>query len=68
MIQKNIENPLANELLAGKFLAGDTVEIDAESGGSSSVKTAINRQIQIDHNCAIIKPRSCDFIVWLAFV
>ena len=32
MIQKNIENPLANELLAGKFLAGDTVEIDAESG------------------------------------
>jgi ATP-dependent Clp protease ATP-binding subunit ClpB len=32
MIQKNIENPLANELLAGKFLPGDTVSIDAENG------------------------------------
>jgi ATP-dependent Clp protease ATP-binding subunit ClpB len=32
VIQKNIENPLANELLAGKFLPGDIVKVDAENG------------------------------------
>ncbi len=32
MIQKNIENSLANEILSGKFIAGDTVLVDASHG------------------------------------
>lgn len=31
-IQHQLENPLANEILAGNFIAGDTVKIDVESG------------------------------------
>jgi ATP-dependent Clp protease ATP-binding subunit ClpB len=33
-IQQQIENPLAMELLAGKFLDGDTVRVDADPHGS----------------------------------
>jgi ATP-dependent Clp protease ATP-binding subunit ClpB len=28
-IQQRLENPLASELLAGKFVEGDTIKIDA---------------------------------------
>ena len=31
-IQQEIENPLARDILAGKFGPGDTIEIDAQSG------------------------------------
>jgi ATP-dependent Clp protease ATP-binding subunit ClpB len=31
-IQSNIENPLAQEMLAGKFVAGDTIEVNIEQG------------------------------------
>ena len=30
-IQQRLENPLAAELLAGKFTEGDTIKIDADS-------------------------------------
>ena len=32
-IQQQIENPLAQDLLSGKFLAGDVIHVDAGSGG-----------------------------------
>jgi ATP-dependent Clp protease ATP-binding subunit ClpB len=32
VIQKNVENAMANEILSGKFLPGDTVKVDAENG------------------------------------
>ncbi len=32
LIQKNIENALASEILAGKFVPGDTVIVDAQKG------------------------------------
>jgi ATP-dependent Clp protease ATP-binding subunit ClpB len=32
-IQQQIENPLAQKILSGEFVAGDTVRIDAEGGG-----------------------------------
>lgn len=32
-IQHAIENPLAQEVLAGKFIAGDTIKADLENGG-----------------------------------
>lgn len=32
-IQQNIENPLAQDLLSGKFLAGDVIHVDAGSDG-----------------------------------
>jgi ATP-dependent Clp protease ATP-binding subunit ClpB len=31
-IQRNLENPLAQELLAGKFLPGQTIKVDAADG------------------------------------
>jgi len=31
-IQQQIENPLAQKILAGEFLAGDTIHVDAEAG------------------------------------
>ncbi len=31
-IQEHLENPLAREILAGRFAAGDTVRVDAEGG------------------------------------
>ncbi|MDP6190124.1 MAG: AAA family ATPase, partial [Gammaproteobacteria bacterium] len=31
-IQRNLENPLAQELLAGKFLPGQTIQVDAADG------------------------------------
>ncbi|MDP6968395.1 MAG: ATP-dependent chaperone ClpB [Gammaproteobacteria bacterium] len=31
-IQRNLENPLAQELLAGKFLPGQTIQVDAAEG------------------------------------
>jgi ATP-dependent Clp protease ATP-binding subunit ClpB len=30
-IQQRLENPLAAELLAGKFVEGDTIKIDADA-------------------------------------
>jgi len=32
VIQHEIENPLAQDILAGKFLPGDTIEVDVEDG------------------------------------
>ncbi|MEO1881352.1 MAG: hypothetical protein ABGX37_06545 [Methylococcales bacterium] len=32
MIQKQLENPLANEILAGHIVAGDEVEVDVKDG------------------------------------
>jgi ATP-dependent Clp protease ATP-binding subunit ClpB len=32
-IQQQVENPLAMELLAGKFLDGDTIRVDADAHG-----------------------------------
>ena len=37
-IQQTVETPLAKELLAGKFLPGDTVKIDRTKDGISIVK------------------------------
>jgi len=37
-IQQEIENPLAKEILAGKFLAGDTVHIAEKQGAITFVK------------------------------
>ena len=37
-IQQTVETPLAKELLAGKFLPGDTVKIDRAKDGISIVK------------------------------
>jgi ATP-dependent Clp protease ATP-binding subunit ClpB len=31
-IQQQLENPLAREILEGKFVPGDTVAVDAEAG------------------------------------
>ena len=31
-IQQSVENPLSKELLAGKFLPGSTIEVDARNG------------------------------------
>ncbi len=31
-IQQQLENPLAREILEGKFQPGDTVEVDASAG------------------------------------
>ncbi len=31
-IQQQIENPLAQEILAGKFKSGDTIEVEVEDG------------------------------------
>jgi ATP-dependent Clp protease ATP-binding subunit ClpB len=31
-IQQQLENPLAREILAGKFVPGDTIAVDAEGG------------------------------------
>ena len=33
MIQRRIEDPLALEILNGKYVEGDTIEVDAEGGG-----------------------------------
>ncbi len=32
-IQHQLENPLANEILSGRFVAGDTIMVDVEEGG-----------------------------------
>jgi len=37
-IQQYIENPLAQELLAGKFVAGDTIKVDCKAGKFSFAK------------------------------
>jgi len=31
-IQTQLENPLAQKILAGEFLAGDTITVDVEGG------------------------------------
>ena len=31
-IQQQLENPLAREILAGKFVSGDTIAVDAAAG------------------------------------
>ena len=31
-LQRNLENPLAQEILAGKFVTGDTIEVDWQNG------------------------------------
>ena len=38
-IQQQIENPLAREILAGKFVAGDTIKVRASGGEISFAKT-----------------------------
>jgi ATP-dependent Clp protease ATP-binding subunit ClpB len=38
-IQQQLENPLAREILEGKFKAGDTVEVDAQGGHLEFVRT-----------------------------
>jgi ATP-dependent Clp protease ATP-binding subunit ClpB len=42
-IQQQLENPLAAELLAGKFADGDTVQIDADSHKFTFVKVETSR-------------------------
>ena len=37
-IQQRLENPLAAELLAGKFAEGDTIRIDADAHKFSFVR------------------------------
>ena len=32
-IQQQLENPLAQEILAGNFVAGDTIKVDVDNGG-----------------------------------
>lgn len=32
VIQKNVENAMANEILSGKFLPGETIKVDAQNG------------------------------------
>ncbi|MFN3785859.1 MAG: hypothetical protein ACK4RS_03360 [Thiothrix sp.] len=31
-IQQQVENPLAQQILGGKFMSGDTIMVDAEDG------------------------------------
>jgi ATP-dependent Clp protease ATP-binding subunit ClpB len=31
-IQQQLENPLASKILAGEFISGDTVQVEAEGG------------------------------------
>jgi ATP-dependent Clp protease ATP-binding subunit ClpB len=35
-IQQQLENPLAQEILAGRFVGGDTIEVDVDGAGSLS--------------------------------
>ncbi|MCL4107988.1 UNVERIFIED_CONTAM: hypothetical protein GTU68_017016 [Idotea baltica] len=37
-IQSELENPLAQKLLAGEFAAGDTIQVDVNDGGITFVK------------------------------
>ena len=37
-IQQEIENPLAKEILAGRFAAGDTIKVTAGGGGIAFAK------------------------------
>ncbi|OAD20850.1 protein containing Clp ATPase, partial [Candidatus Thiomargarita nelsonii] len=39
-IQQSIENPLAQEILAGKFVSGDTIEVDGAMQFKKVVKSA----------------------------
>jgi ATP-dependent Clp protease ATP-binding subunit ClpB len=39
-IQQRIENPLATELLAGKFADGDTIEVDADAHSFTFKRTS----------------------------
>ncbi|MCC7515956.1 MAG: ATP-dependent chaperone ClpB [Pseudomonadales bacterium] len=40
-VQQGIENPLANEILAGHFMAGDTIAVDINTGGRASFSKAV---------------------------
>jgi ATP-dependent Clp protease ATP-binding subunit ClpB len=37
-IQQQLENPLAQEILSGNFVAGDTIKVDVDSGGLRFLK------------------------------
>ncbi|MDD2662024.1 MAG: molecular chaperone, partial [Methylococcales bacterium] len=37
-IQHQLENPLAQEILAGNFIAGDTIKVDVVDGEMEFVK------------------------------
>jgi len=41
-IQHGIENPLAQEILAGKFVSGDTIDVDWQHGAMQFSKVIVN--------------------------
>ena len=43
-IQQSVENPLAQEILGGKFVAGDVIVVDAEGGRLSFRREAAHRR------------------------
>jgi ATP-dependent Clp protease ATP-binding subunit ClpB len=44
VIQRNIENALANDLLAGRFVDGDTIHVEAHNGGFTFERQASPRR------------------------